>query len=123
MPHRILIVEDDAFLNETIRLSLEDHDAQVRTAADGQEAVDLIEEEQPDLLLLDLLMPRQDGFFVLQHIRNKSYGFPIVILSNLSGDMTPEKCFAVGAKDYLVKSDMDEEDLWPRIFKYLPQTV
>ena len=88
-------------------------------AADGEEAVLSLDEMQPDLLLLDLLMPKKDGLFVLQHIKEKQYKFPIVILSNLSGDMTPEKCFALGAKDYMVKSDMDEEDLWPRLKKYL----
>ena len=120
MPHRILVVEDDSFLGETIRLALEDHKAQVRLARDGAEAVEMMDSEQPDLLLLDLLMPEQDGFFVLQHVREKKYQFPVIIISNLSGDMTPEKCFAMGAKDYMVKSDMDEDELWPRIQKYLP---
>ncbi len=119
MPKRVLIVEDDSFLCQTIRLALEDHGVDVRVAGDGEEAVQSIDTEQPDLLLLDLLMPKKDGFYVLQHIRQKEYDFPVVILSNLSGDMTPEKCFAVGAKDYLVKSDMDEDELWPRISKYL----
>lgn len=120
MSPRILIIEDDAFLSETIRLALEERGAVVRIGTNGEEGVTAIDAEQPDLLLLDLLMPKQDGFFVLQHVSEKNYGFPVVILSNLSGDMTPEKCFAVGAKDYLVKSDLDEEELWDRVQKYLP---
>lgn len=119
MAKQVLIVEDDAFLRDTIRLALQEHGVDVSTASDGEEAVHMIDKTQPDLLLLDLLMPKQDGFYVLKHIKEKEYGFPVVILSNLSGDMTPEKCIAIGAKDYLVKSDMDEEELWPRISKFL----
>lgn len=115
----MLIAEDDAFLNETIRLALEEGGIDVCIARDGEEAISAIEEEMPDLLLLDLIMPKKDGFAVLQHIRRKNYALPVVILSNLSGDMDPEKCFALGAKEYLIKSDMDEEELWPRISKYL----
>lgn len=120
MSNTILIAEDDAFLGETIRLGLEDHDMSVRWVRDGEEAIRALDEDMPMLLLLDLLMPKKDGLAVLQHIREKGYKVPVVILSNLSGDMTPEKCYALGAKDYLVKSDMDEEDLWPNIQKYLP---
>ena len=99
--------------------ALKEHGASVRVSADGVEAVEEIERKQPDLLLLDLLMPRQDGFFVLRHIKEKGYTFPVVIISNLSGDITPQKCFLIGAVDYLVKSDMDEDELWPRIQKFL----
>lgn len=120
MSNMILIAEDDAFLGETIRLGLEDHDMSVRWVRDGEEAIRALDEDMPMLLLLDLLMPKKDGLAVLQYIREKGYKVPVVILSNLSGDMTPEKCYALGAKDYLVKSDMDEEDLWPNIQKYLP---
>ncbi len=117
-PH-ILVAEDDLFLGETIQMALEEKGARVTLVRNGQEAVDALEKEKPDLLLLDLLMPMQDGLYVLQHWRKQKYEFPVVILSNLSGDMTPETCYALGARDYLVKSDMDESELWPRIQKYL----
>jgi two-component system response regulator RstA len=120
MPSFILVAEDDPFLGETVRLSLLDHDVRVVLVGDGEQAIAALDKEQPDVLLLDLLMPKKDGLAVLQHIKERQYVFPIIILSNLSGDMTPEKCFALGAKDYLVKSDMDEEELWPCVQKYLP---
>lgn len=115
----VFIAEDESFLGETIQLAIEEQGCDVQLFKNGEEAVEAIDKQQPDLLLLDLLMPKKDGIYVLQHMKGKKYTFPVVILSNLSGDMTPEKCFALGAKDYLVKSDMDEEDLWPRIQKYL----
>ncbi len=120
MPPFVLIAEDDAFLGETIRMGLEEHALRVEWVRDGEEAIAAVDKEQPALLLLDLLMPKKDGLAVLQHIKQQGYVFPIIILSNLSGDMTPEKCFALGATDYLVKSDMDEDELWPLVQKHLP---
>lgn len=119
MSKTILVAEDDAFLGETISLGLQEHGTNVILAVNGEEAIHAIEKKKPDLLLLDLIMPKKDGFAVMQHIQSKAYTFPVIILSNLSGDMDPEKCFALGAKDYFVKSDMDEDELWPKIQRYL----
>ena len=82
----------------------------------------MLEQDKPDLLLLDLLMPHTDGFAVLAYIHGKKYQFPVVILSNLSDDIDNEKCFQLGAKDYFIKSDMDEDELWPKIAPYLSET-
>ncbi|MDO8648756.1 MAG: response regulator [Candidatus Peregrinibacteria bacterium] len=119
MSSTILVAEDDAFFRETIQLALEEHGMTVKTAKHGGEAIDMIEEAQPDLLLLDLLMPHTDGFAVLSHIRSKHYAFPVVILSNLSEDIDNDKCLSLGARDYFVKSAMDEDEIWPMIQQYL----
>lgn len=88
-------------------------------ARNGQEAIEALGTHTPDLLLLDLLMPRVDGFSVLSHIQERRLPCPVIILSNLSDDIDHEKCFVLGARDYFVKSDMDERDLWPKIQKHL----
>jgi len=119
MSKTILVAEDDTFLIETIKLSLEEHGMTVVAAKNGEEAIKAMDKKQPDLLLLDLLMPKVDGYGVLKHIREKSYRFPTIILSNLSVELDKEKCAKFGAKDYFVKSDMDEDELWPKIKKYL----
>lgn len=119
MSRNVLVAEDDSFFRETIQLALEEQGIQVKTAKHGGEAIEMLDNEQPDLLLLDLLMPHTDGFAVLNHIHAKKYGFPVIILSNLSDDIDNEKCFSLGAKDYFIKSDMDEDELWPKIQKYL----
>ena len=115
----ILLAEDEAFLKETIQLELESHGATVHSVMNGEEAIADINKEQPSLLLLDLLMPKKDGYSVLLYIREKGYTFPIIILSNLSNEMDREKCLMLGAKDYFIKSDMDEDELWPKIQSYL----
>lgn len=119
MSKTILVAEDDTFLVETIKLSLEEHGATVVVAKNGEEAIKAMDKKQPDLLLLDLLMPKVDGYGVLQHIKDKEYRFPTVILSNLSVELDRDKCARFGAKDYFVKSNMDEDELWPKIKKYL----
>ncbi len=116
---KILLAEDEAFLRETIQHELESRGAAVRTAIDGEEAIAELDREQPELLLLDLLMPKKDGYAVLQHIREKSYIFPVIILSNLSNDIDRNKCLALGAKEYIIKSDMNEDELWSRIQSHL----
>lgn len=119
MNKRILVAEDDAFLAETIQLELQEHGIAAEMARNGEQAIEQIEKAQPDLLLLDLLMPKMDGYAVLSHIKDKGYIFPVVILSNLSDDLDKEKCLSLGAKDYFIKSDMDEDELWPMIERYL----
>lgn len=119
MPKSILLAEDEAFLRETIQLELEEHGVTVRAVMNGEDAIAEIDRQKPDLLLLDLLMPKKDGYEVLQHIKKNGYAFPVIILSNLSNDIDQEKCLALGAKEYFIKSDMDEDEIWPRVEKYL----
>lgn len=79
----------------------------------------LLDKKQSDLLFLDLLMPRKDGFAVLEHMKEKQYSFPVVVLSNLTEPSDEERCFALGAKEYIVKSQLDSGELWERVKKYL----
>lgn len=116
----VLIVEDDSFLAETIAVSLADHGVKTRIALDGGMALQSIAEVTPDLVLLDLLMPKMDGTAVLKHLQEKGISLPIIILSNLSDDLSKESCLRMGALDYFIKSDMDEDELWPMVQRYLP---
>ncbi len=112
MPKKILIAEDDSFLIKMYKLNLGAvEDFAVTVAMNGEEAITQLDAEQPDLLILDILMPKKDGFGVLEHCKEKGYTMPILILTNLSQDVDKEKCMELGAKDYYVKSDMDVDDL------------
>jgi CheY-like chemotaxis protein len=115
----ILIAEDDAFLMEMMAKELESHGVNVVIARDGQEAIEKIEKSVPDLLLLDMLMPRVDGLGVLQHIALKKVKLPTVILSNLSNTLTQDECKKFGVLSYCIKSSMDDDELWPCIEKYI----
>lgn len=119
MTKTVLLAEDDPFLAETIQLALEEQGMAVTVVENGEEAITSLDASLPHLLLLDLLMPKKDGYAVFHHIKGKGYVLPIIILSNLSDEIDREKCVALGAKDYFVKSDMDEDELWPKIQKYV----
>ena len=117
----ILIAEDDPFLSDTMAEALEENGVKVKTANNGAKAIDYIDQEQPALLMLDLLMPKIDGHEVLKHIAKKNYKFPTIILSNLSDAVNKAACEKAGVVDYLLKSKLSEEDLWPAVQKHLPE--
>ena len=115
----IIVAEDDAFLLEMMQKVLTKHGVRVSTASQGQEAIDIIDRDPPDLLLLDLLMPQVDGYAVLQHRKEKNMTFPVVVCSNLSDKTNIIKCNEFSVSEYLIKSDMDDEQIWTVAEKYL----
>jgi len=119
MSKHVLIVDDDEFLTSMYQLSLKKEFADIHIAHDGEEAIALIDKQQPDLLMLDLLMPKLDGFAVLKHVREKGYKFPVIILSNLKGDIDQKRCKELGAADFYCKSDTDLDALAEKVHEYL----
>ena len=115
----VLIAEDEAFLLSMMRSIISKHDVRVSTALNGQEAIDIIAKDQPDLLLLDLLMPQVDGYAVLQYRKEKKLKFPVVVCSNLSDKKNIIKCNEFDVNEYLIKSDMDDDQIWMIAEKYL----
>ena len=117
----ILIVEDDDFLRKMCAKHLKRPGRTVRTASDGGEGIEAIKKEEPDLLLLDLLMPHVDGFTVLDFIKAQNYTFPVIILSNITWNFDAKGCKKIGATDYYIKSNIDITTLIEKIDQYLPQ--
>ncbi len=115
----VLIAEDDLFLSRMMEKALADKGVKTAVVHDGAQTVKTISAKAPDLLLLDLLMPTIDGYGVLKHLQETKADFPIVIVSNVSDRNDQEKCKKLGCRAYLVKSDMDDDALWPAITKYL----
>jgi len=87
---KILVVDDDPDIREAICAVLEAHSYQVITASDGEEGLDKLKEDRPDLMILDLLMPKMDGFSVLKELqdprRSKYSKIPILVLSSVRED-------------------------------------
>ena len=115
----ILVAEDEAFLLAMMQKVLTGHGVRVSTALNGQEAIDIIDKDPPDLLLLDLLMPQVDGYAVLEHRKKKKMKFPVVVCSNLSDKTNILKCSEFYVSEYIIKSDMDDEQIWIIAEKYL----
>lgn len=117
--HNILIIEDDPFLRKTCAKHLKRDHHVVREAKDGRQGIEEIEAEQPDLILLDLLMPHVDGFAVLKHIQEKGYDVPVIVLSNVVWNLDKEACKNIGIADYFIKSNVDIPALMGKIAEHL----
>jgi len=124
---KILVVDDDPDIREAISAILEAHSHQVVTARDGEEGLAKLKEERPDLMVLDLLMPRMDGFGVLKELQDPrwtKYGnIPILILTSIKEDASRrryelETGLELNVADYAEKP-IDPHSLLQRIGKLL----
>ncbi len=120
MGKKILLVEDDKFLLKFFAARLKEEDFEVILAEDGEEAVRKVKEEKPDLILLDLILPKKDGFAVLKEIKSdeKTKNIPVFVLSNLGQESDREKAKELGAVDYLVKVNFDLKEIIKKIKNY-----
>jgi CheY-like chemotaxis protein len=118
---KILIVEDDEFLRVLNAKRLETEGYKVTVAVDGQNAIDSIPKEMPDLIFLDLLLPGIDGFEVLKKIKadEKTKNIPVVVFSNLGQKEDIEKARTLGAVDFLVKANFTLDDVVAKIKEIL----
>lgn len=106
MPKKILIVEDDKFLRQLVTKKVSKRDFDIVEAVDGESALERAGKENPDLILLDLILPGMDGFEVLSELKDdpELSTIPVIILSNLGQKEEIEKGLQMGAEDYLVKA-------------------
>lgn len=102
---KVLIVDDEPYNNDVLEQALDGTDYQVVTASNGQEAWEKIQSEQPDLILLDLMMPVMDGFAVLAKVKEDPTlrDTPIIIVSAENDSKSVVKGIKQGAEDYLTK--------------------
>ncbi|HEX8994102.1 MAG TPA: response regulator [Candidatus Paceibacterota bacterium] len=102
----ILVVEDEEFLGRVLVDNLATEGFEVRVATDGEQALEEIKKESPALILLDLLLPKKDGFTVLEKVKGNTdlKMIPVIVLSNLGGDEDIKRALSLGADDYFVKS-------------------
>ncbi len=99
---RILIVDDDLAIIKFVRANLKAEDYETLTAMDGAEALEVIERELPDLVILDIMMPKVDGFEVCHRLREWSQ-IPIIVLSARGDEEDKVRCLDMGADDYISK--------------------
>ncbi len=103
---KILIAEDDPFLSQMYSEKLEMEGYDVTLSTDGESALDKMKLVKPDIVLLDLLMPKKDGFEVLSEKSTDIdiKDIPVIVLTNLSQNEQIKKCYDLGAKDFLIKA-------------------
>lgn len=117
---KILIAEDESTLLNVLRDRFEAEGWRVAVAVNGEEAVGALNRYPFNLVLLDLLMPKKDGFEVLKEVRNNPglKDLPIIVLSNLGGDDDIKKALALGANDYFVKTQHPMSEIVEKAKKY-----
>ena len=118
---KILIVEDDPTLRETLKEFMIKEDFQVFAAADGEEGVISAKTENPDLILLDIILPKKNGYEVIKELRadEVTKRTPIVLLTNLGSLSDIEKALSLGATTYLVKNDYKLKEITDKIRELL----
>ena len=102
MSKKILLVDDEKTLAKALKFNLEKEGYQVSCAYDGEEALQQVEQEQPDLIVLDLMLPKIDGFEVCQKVR-RNHSIPIIMLTAKTEDIDKILGLELGADDYMTK--------------------
>ncbi len=120
-PTKIAIIEDDAAIVQMYRLKFEADGYEVKTAGDGIAGLKLVVDFDPDIVLLDLMMPQMSGLDVLQRLRkdDKTKDLKVVVLTNMGDAETASKVFAMKATDYIVKAEMTPKEVSEKIKKLL----
>jgi len=114
---RVLLAEDDRFLRRAAEARLRRHGLEVLTAADGEEALRVARAEPLDLILLDVVMPKLEGFEVLKLLKEDeaTASIPVIVLSNLGQERDVAQAKALGAVAFLVKAHLSLQDLVDRV--------
>lgn len=117
---KILIIEDEQDLREMYKIKLESVGFKVITADNGDSGLKAISKEKPDIVLLDLIMTKKNGFQVLEELKKnkKNNNLAVIVLSNLGQDDDISLALELGAKDYLIKAQISLDDLVEKIQSY-----
>jgi DNA-binding response OmpR family regulator len=118
---KILLIEDEGSLVNILRERLSEEGYDISVAVQGEEGLHKMQVENPDLVLLDIILPRLDGFVLLQKIKSDSNlkKIPVIVLSNLGQDEDVSKGKQLGAVEYLVKANHPINSIVNLIRKYI----
>jgi len=120
---KILLIEDDKFLRTVLEKKLSAEGFEVVSAVDGDEALEKVISDKPDLILLDIILPKKSGFLVLENIKKdpELRKLPVIIISNLGQEEDVQKGLSLGAIEYFVKAKISLEDIIKKVKEYSEQ--
>jgi len=118
---KIFVVEDDRFLHRLLTDKLHQWKAKVFSSFEGSDAVENIRKEQPDVILLDIILPGMDGFAILEKLKGDQglKHIPVIILSNLGQEDDIKKGTALGAEDFLIKANFTLDEITQKVSRIL----
>lgn len=118
---KVMIVEDDEHISKVYEIKFAKEGISTSVARDGEDAVVKITAEKPSLIILDLMIPKKDGFWVLEEIKKNPdlATIPVLVLSNLGQKSDQDRALGLGANEYLVKVDFSIQDIIEKVKGYL----
>lgn len=121
--NKVLLIEDDQILAKLYQVKFQKAGFDIQTAFDGEEGLVRMKEFHPDLIILDLIMPRMDGVTFLSKVREDAElskrETPILVLSNLGQESDIKKAKDLGAKDFFIKADISLREMVEKVKTYL----
>ncbi len=121
MAKKILIIEDEEIIYSLLQKKLTEEGYQISIAKDGVEGMEKMKEAKPDLVLLDIVMPRKGGFEVMEEMRGDESlkGIPIIVISNSGQPVELDRAKELGAKDWLIKTEFDPLEVLEKVKKQI----
>ena len=121
MAKKILIIEDEEIIYSLLQKKLTEENYHVSVAKDGVEGMEKVREAKPDLVLLDIIMPRKGGFEVMEEMQGDENlkGIPIIVISNSGQPVELDRAKELGAKDWLIKTEFDPQEILEKVKKQI----
>ncbi len=124
MAKKILIIEDEEILLNLLKSKLSELDYQVFVATDGHEGLGAIKEIVPDLILLDIIMPKMGGFELMEKMQEDDSikNIPVIIISNSGQPVEIDKAKQLGAKDWLIKTEFSPQEVIEKVVRQIGES-
>lgn len=113
----VLFIEDESALQKALGDALENDGFMILQSLNGEDGLRMAKSEHPDIILLDLILPKKDGFEVLKELKadEKTKDIPVIILTNLEGSHDIDRALELGATTYLIKASYELDDVLKKI--------
>jgi len=121
MAKKILLVEDEEIMIDLLKKKLTREGYDISIARDGEEGLRKMQEEKPDLVLLDIIMPKKGGFEVMEEMQKDEElrKIPVIIISNSGQPVELDRAKRLGAKDWLIKTEFDPQEVVDKVKKQI----
>ena len=121
MAKKILLIEDEEIIYELLQRKLGQQGYEVDVAKDGEEGMDKVRAAKPDLVLLDIVMPKKGGFEVMEELQKDENlnDIPVIVISNSGQPVELDKAKALGARDWLIKTEFDPQEVIEKVKKQI----
>jgi len=121
MAKKILLIEDEEIMINLLQRKIAQEGYEIRVARNGEEGLAAMKEKKPDLVLLDIIMPKMGGFEVMEHMQADKdlKKIPVIVISNSGQPVEIDRAQKMGARDWLIKTEFDPQEVIEKIKKQI----